>query len=162
MRILAALAAWRIILASAVIALGLAGGTSYYQSTPYVIASNSGGIVLDFIEQYEQVRRSGRSVRLDGICMSACTLVAGLIPQERVCTTPFGKLAFHSAWQQTVWGASHSSEGTRLLWQIYPENVRAILRSRGWDGAAAPTDNEHPDLIYVDGKDLLTIFHRCQ
>lgn len=150
----------RRILIAAALVVGIVWGFSYHQSTPYVIASSPGGIVLDFIEQYDQLRRSGRPVMLDGICMSACTLVTGLIPQERVCTTPFGKLAFHSAWQQSMWGSSHSSEGTRMLWQIYPENVRRILRSRGWDGAAA--DNAHPDMIYVDGDDLRTIYRLCK
>lgn len=150
---------WTAIIASLVVASGIALGINGHQRTPHVIGFSPGGVVHDFIEDYDNLRRSGRPVVLDGICMSACTLVAGLVPLERICTTPYGKLGFHSAYRLSMFGPIHSSEGTRLLWQIYPDPLRAILRSRGWDGGSK--ENEHSDLIYVDGPDLQTIFRAC-
>lgn len=134
---------------------------SHVRSAPYVVGTNPGGSVLEFIEEYDDLRRSGRHVIIDGMCISACTLVVGLIPADRICVTPFAQLAFHSAYIPGPFGSQrHSSEGTRLVWQIYPERIRELLRERGWDGSEAKT-NKHPDLLYLDADVLRTLFRNC-
>lgn len=128
----------------------------YYERTrPVIIGFNPGGRLDWFIYDFEDIRRSGRRVVIDGLCISACTMVTGLIPANRVCVTEHAILAFHSA----SLGLSHSQEGTRLLWQVYPERVRQMLRERGWEGYDG---KEHGSLIYIGGDDLLMIFHRCE
>jgi hypothetical protein len=151
-RILAALAA------AAIIATGIVGHS--YKTRPYIIDFSPGGVISDFIEEYDAVRRSGRRVVIDSLCLSACTLVIGLVPLDRVCVTPYAQLGFHSAWFSTPFGPAHSSEGTRLIWQVYPENVRQLLRKRGWDGGVA-NENQHQDLIYLSGDDLRSLIRSC-
>ena len=137
-------------------------GFHHQQVRPHILGFNTGGAITEFIEEYDELRRTGRPVILDGMCMSACTLVVGLIPPQRLCTTPFGKLAFHSAWYQGPFGMSvHASEGTRLIWHIYPEPLRQLLRDRGWNGDNGPADNAHPTMIYVEGSDLLGVIRAC-
>jgi hypothetical protein len=127
---------------------------------PIVIGTEPGGYILDHFERFEAIRRGTKRVVVDGICISACTLVLATIPPERLCVTPFAKFAFHSATR----GEEYSSEGTRISWNAYPEHVRAALRKRGWDGdpdlskpvkkgEPAPT-GEHKALIYIDGTEL--------
>lgn len=141
----------------------VAGAADYYTreaSRPYIVGTNPGGSLLQFMLDYEELRRSGRQVVIDGMCISACTLVVGLIPAERICVTPFAQLAFHSAYIPTSRGPQHSSEGTRLAWQIYPEYIRELLRERGWNGGHAKT-NEHPNLLYLDANDLRPLYRNC-
>lgn len=144
------------IIAAALVAALAAGVYAYHESNkPLVIGLNPGGSVGQFIEEYDVLRRSGRTVIIDGICISACTLILGLVPLERVCVTPFAKMAFHSA---SAMMGSHSPEGTRLVWRIYPEKVRTALIARGWNGESGAA---HPDLIYIDGDDLSRILTAC-
>ena len=46
-------------------------------------------------------------------------------------------------------GPTFASEGTRLVWQIYPKTLRETLYERGWEG---PQD--HPNLVWLEAKDL--------
>lgn len=149
-RILAAIAV------AAIIATAIIG----YKTRPYIISFSPGGSISEFIEEYDAVRRSRRPVIIDSLCLSACTLVIGLVPLDRVCITPFAVLGFHSAWFMTPFGPAHSSEGTRLIWQVYPENVRQLLRKGGWDGGVA-NENQHSDLIYLAGDDLRSLIRSC-
>lgn len=141
---------------AALAAASYVGGTAYIEANrPHIVGTNPGGVILEFITDYDELRRSGRLVIIDGLCVSACTLVVGLIPHERICVTPFARLAFHSAWVNTMAGPRFSREGTRLIWQLYPERIREILRERGWDGG------EHPSLIYIESEDLQKLFRVC-
>lgn len=113
-----------------------------------VITSDFGGGIVEYIQNYNKIRQSGASVRIDDLCMSACTLITGLVPDDKVCASPYAIMAFHSAWMNTFAGPMYSPEGTKLLWNIYPEKVKAKLRERGWDGG------EHPDFIYFPATDF--------
>lgn len=147
------------ILVSAVLAGMIALGSSHYQTRPHVIEFSPGGVITDFIERYDDIRRSGRPVIIDSLCLSACTLVIGLVPNDRICVTPYAQLGFHSAWFQTMLGPAHSSEGTRLVWQIYPREWQELLRKRGWDGGGQT--NKHMPLIYVSDDDLRALIRAC-
>lgn len=126
------------------------------------ITFDGGGSVTEYIERFSAARLNGSRIIIDGLCVSACTMVTGLIPPERVCVTPFAQLAFHSAALVNPFTGErgHSSEGTRLIWNIYPEKVRALLRARSWNGEDASV-NEHAALIYVAGDELRTLIRPC-
>jgi hypothetical protein len=126
------------------------------------ITFDGGGRITDYIERYSALRLSGGRVVIDGMCISACTIVTALMPAERVCATPYAQLAFHSAAQinPMTGERAHSPEGTRLVWNLYPETLRALLRAKSWDGEDAKA-NEHPDLIYVAGDELRAIIRPC-
>lgn len=137
MAVLIACAAW-----------GVSGVVSTHaEHAPISITSSPGGAIFEFMAKYDKLRESGRKVRIDGLCVSACTLVTGLVPAERVCVTPYGTMAFHSAAIETPLGDVYSKEGTELIWNIYPESIHKLLKAKGWDGASA-----HPELIYVTPK----------
>jgi hypothetical protein len=53
---------------------------------------------VDFYEKFAGWRVNGDRVAIDGMCISACTMVVGLIDADKVCVTPYARLAFHSAW----------------------------------------------------------------
>jgi hypothetical protein len=93
-------------------------------------------------------------------------MVVGSIPADRLCATPYAILGFHSAWFRTQIGPAHSSEGTRLIWQVYPVELRQWLVERGWNGDPAshrtsPSDNAHPEMIYLAAPEIYQFIQRC-
>src|SRR2546430_1655668 len=61
------------------------------------ILASPGGQVGPFLELFERVRASGERVVIDGPCLSACTLVLGMVPNNRICVTRRAVLGFHAA-----------------------------------------------------------------
>jgi ClpP class serine protease len=61
------------------------------------ILDSPGGQVGPFLDLFEQVRASGERVVIDGPCLSACTLVLSLVPNDRICVTRRAILGFHAA-----------------------------------------------------------------
>src|SRR6266550_2950639 len=62
------------------------------------IVSDAGGQIGPYLENLVAIRGSGERVVIDGPCLSACTMILGVIPHERICVTPRAKLGFHAAW----------------------------------------------------------------
>src|SRR5262249_8394798 len=83
------------------------------------ITFDGGGRISDYIERYSALRLSGGRVVVDGLCISACTIVTALMPAERVCVTPYAQLAFHSAARVNplTGEQAHRSEGTPVVWE---------------------------------------------
>lgn len=107
-----------------------------------------------YIEKYDSARNAESKFILDGLCISACTMITGLIEPENVCATRRAKLGFHSAWQRTEEGPRHSTEGTKLLGAVYPDEVKEMLKLRGFD---VDEGQEHPDLIWMKATDLYRV-----
>ena len=51
------------------------------------IIQSPGGQVGPFLDLFEKVRESGERVVIDGPCLSACTLVLSIVPEQRICVT---------------------------------------------------------------------------
>lgn len=128
------------------------------RASAYRITFDPGGVVDAYVEKYNALRLAGGQVIIDGACLSACTLVAGLIPAERVCVTAHAFLGFHSASETHRTGERHfAREYTRIMWRMLSERVRELVRSHGWDG-----ESEHEALVFVEGEELRTIFAECE
>jgi len=61
------------------------------------ILASPGGEVGPFLDLFERVRASGERVVIDGPCLSACTLVLSMVPNNRICVTRRAILGFHAA-----------------------------------------------------------------
>jgi hypothetical protein len=72
--------------------------------SPLYIHDDSGGQIGSYLRKYSAVRMSGHHVVVDGTCASACTILLGAIPRNRICVTKNAVLAFHSAWNLTLTG----------------------------------------------------------
>jgi hypothetical protein len=89
-------------------------------------------IAIRYVERYEQLRASGQTVIIDGLCASSCTIVLGAIPHERICVTRNANLAFHAAWDFGAHGRAITNPGaTRMLYSMYPSQVRHWIANRG-------------------------------
>ncbi len=62
------------------------------------IKADPGGQIGPYLQNLVALRNSGERVIIDGPCLSACTMVLGVIPRERICVTSRARLGFHAAW----------------------------------------------------------------
>jgi hypothetical protein len=119
-----------------------------------VIKSDPGGQIGPYLENLEVLRGSGQKVVIDGPCLSACTMVLGVIPRERICVTSRARLGFHAAWHPGEDGHPiPSREATALLMSIYPEHVRSWIARRG---------GLSPRMKYLAGRELTAMYHTCE
>jgi hypothetical protein len=117
------------------------------------IAEDRGGQIGHYLQAFTTVRSSGESVVVDGSCLSACTLVLGLVPRERICATQRARFGFHAAWMPDRDGRPVTSPlGTQALWSIYPASVRRWINRHG--GLSRK-------MIFMQGQDLNGIVASC-
>src|ERR1700741_3506814 len=97
----------------AALAAGLATSTA---SATVRIAGDTGGQIGPYLNRFEAMRKSGERVVIDGPCLSACTMVLGAIPRNRICVTARARLGFHAAYDLDQSGAEVTNRGgTSLL-----------------------------------------------
>jgi hypothetical protein len=116
------------------------------------ISDDRGGQIGDYLARYHALRENGDRVMIDGTCASACTMLLGVIPRNRICVTPRAVLAFHSAWTPTSEGEQISSAGNYYLWSNYPPAVRKWIIQHG---------GLHSRIIYLSGAELTAMYPRC-
>jgi hypothetical protein len=118
-----------------------------------VVADDVGGKMEDYTSKFRQLRRSGETVVIDGKCLSACTMLLGMIPANRVCATQNAVLGFHAAWMyDTAGNRVASPAGTRDLMRTYPASVRAWI---------ARTGGLRPEMMYLRGSALSAVVRPC-
>ncbi|MEH2517459.1 hypothetical protein V1279_003032 [Bradyrhizobium sp. AZCC 1610] len=133
-------------------------------SAVVVIQKDNGGIIVDYVKKYTDIRDSGERIIVDGECWSACTLFLGLVPKENVCLTDRAVLGFHSATtrQQMPGGkvkVSHAVEFSALMFSLYPSELRRMLKVMGWDGDQP--EIPHPDFVTVEAHQLTKVTRKC-
>ncbi len=115
---------------TAAILIMMLGATS--ASAAVVLSGDNGGKMEDYAARFQQVRDSGDSVIIDGNCFSACTMVLGLVPRQRICATPNAVLGFHAAWTYDKSGGRVASPtGTNELMKTYPAPVLSWIARHG-------------------------------
>jgi hypothetical protein len=98
------------------------------------ITRDFGGYVEEYKAKYQRIRETGERVIIDGICNSACTLVLGMVPLQRICVTPRASLGFHQAYFDKRWTAGvkvTSVAGTDELLSVYPNPVKEWIGRQG-------------------------------
>jgi hypothetical protein len=96
------------------------------------IESSPGGRIDEYLELFARVRASGERIVIDGPCLSACTLLLGIVPHDRVCATSRATLGFHAAWSPDSYGRKlPNPTATDLLMATYPASVRSWITRRG-------------------------------
>jgi hypothetical protein len=117
------------------------------------ISEDRGGQIGQYLQNYAMLRSSGEHVVVDGNCLSACTLLLGVIPRDRICATSRARFGFHAAWMPDDNGRPVTSPlGTEALWNIYPPSVRRWINHHG--GLTR-------HMIYMQGSDLHGVVASC-
>jgi hypothetical protein len=129
----------------------VAGVTS--ASAEMRISGDRGGQIGHYLQTFAMVRSSGERVVIDGNCLSACTLVLGVVPHSRICATERARFGFHAAWMPDREGRPVTSTlGTRALWNVYPASVRHWINRHG--GLSRK-------MIFLQGRELNRIVQSC-
>ena len=140
-------------LSSILLAVAVAAANILPASAVVRIAGDPGGQIGPYLEKLQSLRNSGQNVIIDGSCLSACTMVLGVIPRDRLCVTARARFGFHSAWRPDQTGhQTVSQEGTELLMRVYPQQIRSWISRRG---------GLSPQLIYLSGDELASMYPRC-
>ena len=79
-------------LLSVVCAGSVIAGAADAALADYRIRMDYGGFLDQYKLKYAAIRDSGKRVIIDGVCNSACTLVLGIVPLNRICVTPRASL----------------------------------------------------------------------
>ena len=118
------------------------------------ILGSPGGQVGPFLDLFERVRDSGERVVIDGPCLSACTLVLSMVPNNRICVTRRAILGFHAARSMDRRGRLYAEpEASQLVLEAYPSPVRDWIRRHG--GLSSR-------LLLLRGRELTAIYPWCR
>ena len=118
------------------------------------ITDDRGGNIGAYWSRYMALRDAGEQIIIDGTCSSACTLVLGIVPHDRICVTQNAVLGFHAAWRPGLLGFQVVNDpGTRTLWNIYPAPIRQWISRNGGLGQTT---------IYLSGPELFAIYRQCR
>jgi hypothetical protein len=117
------------------------------------IREDRGGRIGAYVDKYKGLRSSGETVIIDGYCVSACTIVLGSVPRDKICVTSRAKLGFHAAWNPGAKGRQIADpEATQNLYSMYPFEVRRWIDQRG---------GLSPHMIFLSGRELAAMYRPC-
>ena len=117
------------------------------------IADDRGGRTGAYVNKYQGLRSSGETVVIDGLCASACTIVLGAVPHDKICVTSRATLGFHAAWDFGAEGRTITDrEATLVLYSMYPMPVQRWIATRG---------GLTPHIIFLRGKVLQAMYKPC-
>ena len=142
---------WRTILAGALASALVASAAS----AEVRIERDPGGEVSSYIQKFQAMRDSGEHVVIDGPCLSACTLLTGIIPRNRVCVTQRAVLGFHAAsyYDDVSRSLVPTRRGSSLVMRLYPPAIRSWINRHG---------GLTPQLITLRGRELSALYRTCQ
>jgi hypothetical protein len=118
------------------------------------IVNDPGGEVSAYVQKFQEMRAAGDRIVIDGPCLSACTLLTGIIPRDRVCVTSRATLGFHAAsyYDDASRSLVPTAEGSRVVMRLYPPAIKAWIARHG---------GLTPTLIFMRGRELASLYPTC-
>ena len=117
------------------------------------IGQDRGGRMGAYVDKYQGLRSSGEMIIIDGACLSACTIVLGSVPRDKICVTSRARFGFHAAWNPASNGRKKTNpEATHTLYSLYPSEVQRWIDQRG---------GLSPRMIFLSGRDLAAMYRPC-
>jgi hypothetical protein len=142
---------WQSIAAGALASVFFAWGASAEMR----IVNDPGGEVSSYVQKFQQMRAAGDRIVIDGPCLSACTLLTGIIPRDRVCVTSRAELGFHAAsyYDDASRSLVPTRSGSQVVMRLYPASVRAWITRHG---------GLTPTLKIMRGRELSGLYRTCE
>jgi hypothetical protein len=142
----------RFALLSFLFALTLIAASANSTAAAVRITDDEGGNIGQYWSRFMDLRDSGQQVIVDGSCASACTMVLGIVPYDRICFTSRAVLGFHAAYRGFLGFKVINEPATRTLMTFYPFAVRRWIERHGGLG---------DQMIYLSGPALFAIYRKC-
>jgi hypothetical protein len=119
------------------------------------IVGDPGGEVSSYVQKYREMRATGEHVVIDGPCLSACTLLTGILPRSQVCVTSRAMLGFHAAsyYDDASRSLVPTRQGSRVVMRLYPAQIRSWIDRHG---------GLKPQLLMLRGPELAAFYRPCQ
>ena len=136
------------VLAAVLLLAGMGAGHAVVR-----IADDRGGRIGTYVDKYQSLRTSGETIIIDGLCASACTIVLGVVPHDKICVTSRATFGFHAAWDFAANGREVTNpDATQTLYSMYPSPVRRWIAARG---------GLKPQMIFLRGNELMSMYRSC-
>lgn len=120
-----------------------------------VIAADYGGEVTSYSARVSAYLKRKVTVRIEGECASACTMVTAL-PAARICVAPGAKIELHQSYLPNRFNpldtTIRSESGTAELMKHYPPKLREWIAARG--GLTS-------ELMTLEGAELAQVMRIC-
>ena len=107
------------------------------------VSDNHGGSVAEYDSRWAGYAGRGVDVKIIGPCQSACTVLLGHIPRDKICVTPNASFGFHLA---------HLESATATLRSAYQADIRAWIEAHG---------GLKKDFIWLRAPDTFRFFKKC-
>jgi hypothetical protein len=107
------------------------------------IIDDRGGLIIAYQMQWAMLAPQSVNVQIKGHCVSACTILLGYIPRERICVSSGASLGFHLATPAFV---------TEDLLRVYPLDIRLWIEQHG---------GLTHQIIWLQAPDIYGYFQRC-
>lgn len=107
------------------------------------ISDNHGGSVAQYSRRWAGLAARGVDARVVGPCQSACTILLGHIPRNRICVTANARFGFHLAQKDFA---------TEMLWNAYQADIRGWINQHG---------GLKKDFIWMGAPDTYRFFRKC-
>jgi hypothetical protein len=114
------------------------------------IADDRGGRIGTYVTKFQRLRSSGETVIIDGLCASACTIVLGAVPRDKICVTSRATLGFHAAYDYGTNGRTITDREATMM--LYSMPVQRWIAARG---------GLTPQMIFLRGKVLQAMYKPC-
>ena len=117
------------------------------------ISDDRGCRIGTYVDKYQSLKGSGETVVIDWLCASACTIVLGAVPHDKICVTSRASLGFHAAWDFGASGRPVTNrEATLMLYDMYPATIRSWISRRG---------GLKQRMIFLRGRELASMYRPC-
>jgi hypothetical protein len=121
-----------------------------HASTMSINSWDPGGEIETYEMWWKRIAASGVNVRINGPCVSSCSMVLGLVPASRICITARGKFGIHMA---SIDDVPNKRMTRKFVRAYYPQWVQAWLKTK-----PPLTD----DLTWLTPRDIGGRLKRCK
>lgn len=119
-----------------------------------VVTSSPGGDIFTFMAQYNTVQVKHQYMRIEGVCVSACTYFEGLVDRDHVCAGPHALFGFHGIYSG-VTGEPNFPLMALIMPLVYTQHLRDVLKAHGFDGTTDIDKDKNPTgLIWLTADDI--------
>ncbi|MEA2947506.1 MAG: hypothetical protein QOI40_2836 [Alphaproteobacteria bacterium] len=107
------------------------------------VFDSHGGSVVQYNERWSGLASRGVDVRIVGPCQSACTILLGHIPRNKICVMPNARFGFHLAKKEFATG---------MLWNAYQGDIQSWINQHG---------GLKTDFVWMGAPDIYRFFRKC-